>query len=152
NEWAKLLDTWPDTKVVVSGDLTRAGVGEEFGLAHRFIHAYWLWYPRSPFWYGLGQGGRSGDATGTGFGWLGPDQKGYAAPTIPGNHHFWGSRLKMPRVNRAVLEPHFWPLPWLYPYEDSTRQYEIHLVGLDSCSGLAGISPSQFMAKGAIDR
>jgi|GEM_PF-6264335 len=154
NEWAQLLDTWPETKVVVSGDLTRTGVGEEYGLAHRFIHAYWLWYPPSPFWYGLGQGGRSPVSQGgspTGFAWLGPDQKGYLAPTIPGNHDYWGGGWKMARVNRAVLEPHFWPLPWLYPYEDSTKKYEIHLVGLDSCSGLAGLAWNQFWAKGAID-
>jgi hypothetical protein len=59
--------------------------------------------------------------------------------------------LKWARVNRAVLEPYFWPLPWLNPYEDSTRKYEIHLVGLDSCSGLAGLAWNQIWAKGAID-
>jgi len=156
NEWTRLLKAWPDTKVVVSGDLTRIGTGEEYGLAHRFIHGYWLWNPPTPLWLGLGQGGRSPDAQpgSPGYGWLGPDQKGYQATTIPGNHDFWtGTFINMARVNRAVLEPHFWPLPWLYPYDDSTKQYEIHLVGLDSCSGLSGVPGNwnQFWAKGAVD-
>lgn len=152
NEWTRMLKTCPDAKVVVSGDLTRTGMGGEFGLAHRFTHAYWLINPTSPLWLGLGQGGRSPVliAGSPPFAWLGPDLRGYAALTIPGNHDFWTGRMW--KVNRSVLEPHFWPLAWLYAYNDRSAVYEIHIVGLDSCSGLSGVSKgwNQFWAKGAI--
>ena len=56
-----------------------------------------------------------------------------------------------PVVGRGILEPHFWPLSWLPTLEDSANDLEVHLIGLDSCSGLSKVSPSQVLSVGAID-
>lgn len=121
----------PQLRVLVTGDLTRKGKGGEFGLAHRFIHASWRLGPFNPIRPGLRMGGE-------------------LALTIPGNHDFWDGLVCNPKLNRPVLEPHFWPLPWLHVVEDRPERLEVHLVGLDSCSGLRGLSLSQAAAKGAV--
>jgi 3',5'-cyclic AMP phosphodiesterase CpdA len=132
NECGYLCGLYPDLRALVTGDLTRLGKGAEFGLAHRFIHATWRLGPFDPLSPGLRMGGDR-------------------ALTIPGNHDFWAGVVCSPALNRGVLEPHFWPLPWLHVLEDRRERLEVHLVGLDSCSGLWHLSPGQAAARGAID-
>jgi 3',5'-cyclic AMP phosphodiesterase CpdA len=133
NEWLAITNAQPAAMVVVTGDLTRSGTGLQFGLAHRYIHAHWLADAQIPLLIRLG-------ASGTG------------ALTIPGNHDFWGGVFPGPILWRKVLEGHFWPPAWLHVLEDTTENpFEIHFVGLDSCSGLWTLSPNQVLATGAID-
>ena len=67
------------------------------------------------------------------------------APTVP------GVTLGLV-VWRGVLEPHFPPLPWFEVIQDTeSPAIEVHLVGLDSCSGLSTLSLRQVAAVGAID-
>jgi 3',5'-cyclic AMP phosphodiesterase CpdA len=133
NEWLALTNAQPATTAAITGDLSRSGTGTQFGLAHRYAHALWLADAQVPLLIGLGAGGTR-------------------ALTIPGNHDFWGGISLGPLVWRKVLEDHFWPPPWLHVLEDTAgNPFEVHLVGLDSCSGLRTLSPHQVAATGAID-
>lgn len=133
--WEKLAKAIPSAMVVVTGDLTRLGEGLEFGCAHSFCHRSWLMDPQARYKVGLNAGS--------------------LALTVPGNHDFWDG-LHWPfhiYLYRDVLGSHFWPLPWLEPVTDPARNgLEIHVAGIDSCSGLWNISPRQVIGRGAIDR
>ena len=134
-EWEFILQIFPSAITVVTGDLTRQGHGHDFGCAHRFIHAYWSNHNQPLARTGLNAGGDR-------------------VLTVPGNHDFWdGSTfLGFFNVGRNILGPHFCPLPWVIAvYSQDIPGIELHLVGLDSCSGLPRLSFQQAIARGAID-
>src|SRR4051794_15838650 len=60
NEWAEIVKTWPAARLVATGDLTRSGTGQQFGLAHRYVHALWMIDPPALWTLGLGAGGDRG--------------------------------------------------------------------------------------------
>jgi predicted phosphohydrolase len=131
NEWRSIVNAQPSTTIVVTGDLTRSGKPLQFGIAHRYTHAY-CFDAIASLLIGLGAGGTR-------------------ALTIPGNHDFWGGLLLGPVVFRNVLEGHFWPPPWIHVLAEPTgKPLEVHLLAIDSCSGLRVLSPSQVRARGAI--
>jgi Calcineurin-like phosphoesterase len=124
----------PGFPILVTGDLTQKGGGSEFGLAHRFLHAYWNPKPFEEKTVGLGAG---------------EDR----VLTIPGNHDVWNGKILNPVVHRDVLKAHFWELPWAHVLSDYAEGVELHLVGLDSCSGLFDLSLAQVAtAQGAVDQ
>lgn len=126
-------------RVIATGDITRQGHGDEFGCARRLLHAEWtaqgpVVVPGSRL-FGLGAGHHDGE----------PELL-----AIPGNHDYWSGVMMNPVVARSRTRSHFWPLPWTCRVIDQKAPMELHVVGLDTMSGLGHFSPSQFLAKGAI--
>ena len=127
--WEKLKKKHPDLKIVITGDLTRCGGGNDFGNSHRYVHA--SWNIKKP--YHLQTGLKSNCER---------------AFTVPGNHDFWNQIPLNPLLKRSVIDSHFWELPWVSMLKEG--RMEIHLIGLDSCSGLFQISLKQSISIGAI--
>jgi 3',5'-cyclic AMP phosphodiesterase CpdA len=85
----------PGFPILVTGDLTRTGASPEFGLAHRFLHAYWKPTLFEAKTVGLGAGGDR-------------------VLTIPGNHDVWNAWVLNPIIRRDVARTHFWEPPWAH--------------------------------------
>lgn len=118
-------------KIIISGDLTCMGRGLEFGCAHRYLHATWRIkkYPNIK---------------------IGLISNGENTYTIPGNHDFWDGTILNSSLDRQILKAHFWQPPWVYEIKNGNMA--IHLVGLDSCSGLPSMSLNQVLANGSLSQ
>lgn len=130
-------------RLVHTGDVTRQGDGVEYACAWRLFHAQWteqsstgLLLPGARI-FGLGAGDDAGD----------PEML-----AVPGNHDYWQGVCMNPTVSWPTVASHFWPLPWVDRIVDrADPRFEIHVVGLDTMSGLGRLSLRQFLATGAID-
>jgi predicted phosphodiesterase len=124
----QLSKSHENIKILVSGDLTRVGGGLDFGCCHRFLHA--SWNIKKP----IIKAGLKSNCN--------------ILYTVPGNHDFWNTIILNPYLNRQILPPNFWGLPWIAKFR--LNGLEIHLLGIDSCSGLSSLSFHQLIAFGAI--
>ena len=129
HEWRQAQVEDPHTFIPVTGDLTETGKGREFGCAHRFLHAHLFKTPTERFDVGLNAGSR--------------------ALTIPGNHDFLNGKHLRRKIAHEEIPPQFWPLPWVQSITDGSG-LELHLVGIDSFSGLGNTSNAQYKNTGSV--
>lgn len=119
-----------DLYLVMSGDLSRFGLPEEFATGVALFHGF-LPSPGTHPSMGIGTG-----------------LSMQRLLLIPGNHDHWGGRPRLlinygahnPRIYGSLSTPRapFEPLPWRFRMTSTMQGFRLHLYGLDSNSGLEG--------------
>jgi 3',5'-cyclic AMP phosphodiesterase CpdA len=106
------------TPVVMSGDLTQAGLNNDYATAFALMHQRWQW-ARGPLprWIGLG---------------LSPD----TVLTVPGNHDHWRHSTHQTGFTRGLSPDWFEVTPWRRRLESRGASIQLDLFGVDSNSGL----------------
>jgi Calcineurin-like phosphoesterase len=120
--------------IVISGDLTQAGLDNDYATVMALLYRRWQW--RFP----------PNERT-LGFGWS-RDR----VFTVPGNHDHW-RRARSTAYTRGLAPDWFEVPPWKHTLESRHGSIRLELFGVDSNSGLESASNpgrGSFLAGGAI--
>ena len=112
------LDKSEPINVVISGDLTKSGVDNDYATVFALLHHRWQWkFGHIQRWLG--------------FGW--PRERTF---TVPGNHDHWRHERRPIAHARGMSPDFFEPTPWKHVIESTGGGLRLELFGIDSNSGL----------------